>query len=113
MTNQIGSATTYEGGILATSKDQGEEGVQASPQELEVMKLIASGSKDYVIARRLGISVVTVRRRVVSFRNRVGATTRSEAVARAATLGLLDEHSVTEASDDASRSSPDDDEADR
>lgn len=59
-------------------------------QELEVIRLIASGHKDFVIAKRLDVSVVTVRRRALAFRLRVGAKTRSEAVARAAALGWLD-----------------------
>lgn len=89
MTNVTGTATAYEDGILATPGVEDERGSTPSAQELEVMRLIATGAKDYVIARRLGVSIVTVRRRVVAFRNRVGATTRSEAVARAATLGML------------------------
>jgi DNA-binding NarL/FixJ family response regulator len=67
-----------------------EEEPKAPPiQELEVIRLIASGNKDYVIARRLECSVVTVRRRAQSFRRRVGASTRSEAIAIAAARGWL------------------------
>lgn len=58
-------------------------------RELEVIRLIASGLKDSTIARRLGVSVVTVRRRSREFRQRVGAATRSEAVAMAAARGWL------------------------
>jgi len=60
-----------------------------SKAELEVMRLIASGHKDFAIARRLGVSVVTVRRRARSFRHRVGASNRPEAIAVAAARGWL------------------------
>lgn len=59
-------------------------------EELEVINLVASGLHDYAIARRLGISIVTVRRRVASLRNRLGATTRAEAIAKAAVRGWLE-----------------------
>lgn len=78
-----------EDGHLRMSSGR-EEAVRPPEQELEVIRLIASGHKDYVIAKRLGVSIVTVRRRVFTFRARVGARTRSEAVARAAALGWLD-----------------------
>ncbi|MGH2753167.1 MAG: LuxR C-terminal-related transcriptional regulator [Actinomycetota bacterium] len=69
----------------------GDERAVPPDQELEVIRLIASGLKDYVIARRLEVSVVTVRRRAQSFRRRVGASTRSESIAIAAARGWLQE----------------------
>lgn len=63
---------------------------EPSDAEIEVIRLIAAGLKDHVIARRLGVSVVTVRRRALHFRRVVGATNRSEAIAIAARRGLLD-----------------------
>lgn len=44
---------------------------------------------DQAIARRLGVSVVTVRRSATSFRGKVGARTRPEAVAIAAAQGWI------------------------
>ena len=58
-------------------------------EEIEVMRLIAEGLKDHAIARRLGVSVVTVRRRAQRFRTRIGASNRIQAVALAASRGLL------------------------
>lgn len=76
-------------GLLSMPTSQHE--AEPPPEhELEVIRMVASGYKDFVIARRLGVSIVTVRRRAFSFRARVGAKTRSEAIARAAALGWLD-----------------------
>lgn len=50
---------------------------------------MAQGVKDSTIARRLGISIVTVRRRAYRFRKRVGAETRTQAVAIAMRDGIL------------------------
>lgn len=52
-------------------------------KELEVMRLIAEGLKDDAVARRLGVSEVTVRRRIRRFRARVGATSRVQAAVEA------------------------------
>lgn len=57
--------------------------------EIEVMRLIASGLKDDAVARRLGISVITVRRRVQQFRDRVGARSRVEAAVIGVRRGWL------------------------
>ena len=69
------------------------DGVQE--QEMAVMRLVAEGIKDAVIARRLGVSVVTVRRRARRFAQRLGATNRTHAVALATSLGLLQPGHVT------------------
>lgn len=63
--------------------------VSPSDDEVEVMRFIAAGLKDRAIARRLGVSIVTVRRRASRFRERVGARNRSEAVAIAAAHGWI------------------------
>ncbi len=68
--------------------------------ELEVIDLIANGFTDHAIARRLSVSVVTVRRRATSFRTKVGARNRAEAVAIAAGRGWLEHPSVRAARDD-------------
>lgn len=58
-------------------------------QDMVVMRLVAEGIKDAVIARRLGVSVVTVRRRARRFSMRLGAKNRTHAVALATALGWL------------------------
>lgn len=45
-------------------------------EEIDVMQAVLDGQKDQTIARRLGISVITVRRRVSRFLNQVGAKNR-------------------------------------
>jgi DNA-binding NarL/FixJ family response regulator len=52
-----------------------------SPEELEVMRLVAKGHKDAAIARRLGVAAVTVHRRAQRFARRVGARSRPHAIA--------------------------------
>ncbi len=63
--------------------------IEITKDELQVVELIANGLTDQAIARRLGVSVVTVRRRAASFRVKVGARTRPEAVAIAAAQGWI------------------------
>jgi DNA-binding CsgD family transcriptional regulator len=69
-----------------------------------IMRLMALGHKDAVIARRLGMSTRTCRRYISSIAEELGATSRFQAGARAAELGLLPE---PDASDDVSRSHED------
>jgi DNA-binding NarL/FixJ family response regulator len=59
-------------------------------EELEVMRLVATGLKDHAIAQHLSVSIVTVRRRAQQFRERVGANTRAEAIAIAAARGWVE-----------------------
>jgi DNA-binding NarL/FixJ family response regulator len=63
---------------------------EPSEQELEVIRLVAQGHKDAVIARRLGVAPVTVHRRVQRFCRRVGARSRPHAIAIAIARGWLD-----------------------
>jgi DNA-binding CsgD family transcriptional regulator len=77
-------------------------------EELEVMRLCASGLKDVVIARRLGVSVVTVRRRANGFRRRLGAQNRPQAVAIATRLGWITEAPPLSTDDSSMRAKSDD-----
>lgn len=58
-------------------------------EEVVVVELVAEGLVDRAIARRLGVSVVTVRRRAKRFQSRLGARNRINAVAIAASRGFL------------------------
>lgn len=58
-------------------------------EEIEVMHLVVAGLSDHTIARRLGISIRTVRRRARSFCKRMDAATRIEAAAIAIRRGWL------------------------
>lgn len=55
------------------------------PEEIETMQSVLNGLKDQTIARRYGVSVITVRRRVGRFLERVGAKNRIQG----AVVGVL------------------------
>jgi len=59
-----------------------------------VVRLLAQGLKDEVIARRLGMSVRTCRRLIATLMQELGAVSRFEAGVRAAQLGLLDKGTI-------------------
>jgi LuxR family maltose regulon positive regulatory protein len=58
-------------------------------RELEVLHFVANGLSDGQIAERLVVSEHTVHRHVANARNKLGVSSRSAAVARAAQNGLL------------------------
>jgi pimeloyl-ACP methyl ester carboxylesterase/DNA-binding CsgD family transcriptional regulator len=60
-----------------------------SEREREVLALVASGLTDPEIAEQLVLSSHTVHRHVANVRRKLGATSRSAAVAEAVRLGLL------------------------
>lgn len=60
-----------------------------TPRELEVLALLADGASNKAIARRLGISVNTVKFHVGSLIDKLDATGRTDAVAHAARLGAI------------------------
>ncbi|MBH5334772.1 helix-turn-helix transcriptional regulator [Streptomyces pactum] len=61
-----------------------------SPQEREVLTMLAVGAKDEAIARRLGCSERTLRRLLTQITEKLGAQSRFSAGVRAARLGLVD-----------------------
>jgi LuxR family maltose regulon positive regulatory protein len=61
-----------------------------SARELEVLALVAAGHANREIAERLYITVDTVKRHVSHIFAKLGAASRTQAVARARDLGLLD-----------------------
>jgi DNA-binding NarL/FixJ family response regulator len=58
-------------------------------RELEVLTAMADGASNKAIARRLGISFHTVKFHVAAVLTKLDADTRTEAVAKAAHLGLV------------------------
>jgi DNA-binding NarL/FixJ family response regulator len=60
-------------------------------RELEVLRLIAAGASNPEIAQELIIAVNTVKKHVTSIFGKLAATSRTQAVARARALGLIDE----------------------
>jgi DNA-binding NarL/FixJ family response regulator len=60
-----------------------------TPRELEVLAAMADGASNKVIARRLGISFHTAKFHVAAILAKLDADSRTEAVAKAAHLGLV------------------------
>jgi len=83
--------------LLAADLDEPETAIKAgegeSPEltarELEVLTAMADGASNKVIGRRLGISYHTVKFHVAAILAKLDAESRTEAVARAAHLGLV------------------------
>jgi ATP/maltotriose-dependent transcriptional regulator MalT len=64
-------------------------GVELSPREIDILRLVAAGSNDEDIAQRLFLSPHTVHRHVANIRTKLGVPSRAAAVAHANSLGLL------------------------
>lgn len=63
---------------------------QLSNREVEVLRLIAAGKPNRDIADELFIAVNTVKRHITHILQKLGATNRTEATARARDLGLIE-----------------------
>jgi DNA-binding CsgD family transcriptional regulator len=71
------------------SKEVPPDELGLTPREQEVLTLLAEGASNKLIARRLGISVHTAKFHVGSLLNKFDAIGRTDAVAHAARLGVL------------------------
>lgn len=60
-----------------------------SPRELEVLQLLAAGQANKEIARALGVSPNTVKTHLARLFEKLGAGSRTEAIARGRALGIL------------------------
>lgn len=60
-----------------------------TPREIEVLNLLAEGASNKTIARRLGISIHTAKFHVGSLLDKLDASGRTDAVAHAARLGVI------------------------
>ena len=63
--------------------------IDLTPRERDVLLLMAEGASNKTIARRLGISVHTAKFHVGSLLDKLDATGRTDAVAHAARLGVI------------------------
>jgi len=80
--------------VAAGSTDESNEGEnpehpQLTKREHEVLTAMADGASNKAIARRLHISLSTVKFHVAAVLTKLDADTRTEAVAKAAHLGLI------------------------
>jgi DNA-binding CsgD family transcriptional regulator len=73
--------------VKASAAADGE--VPLTPRELEVLALLAEGASNKTIALRLGISVHTAKFHVGSLLDKLDAAGRTDAVAHAARLGVI------------------------
>ena len=64
--------------------------IALTQRELDVLALMAEGASNKMIARRLGISVHTVKFHVGSLLDKLDATGRTDAVAPAARRGVIE-----------------------
>jgi DNA-binding NarL/FixJ family response regulator len=78
-----------ENTALISVRDDGASRVSLTPREHEVLAAMADGASNKVIARRLGISLHTAKFHVAAILAKLDADSRTEAVARAAHLGLV------------------------
>jgi len=69
--------------------DLDDAGARLTPRELEVLAAMADGASNKAIARRLGISFHTAKFHVAAILAKLDADSRTEAVTRAAQLGLV------------------------
>ena len=62
---------------------------QLTSRELEVLRMLAAGRSNQAIAAELVVAFDTVKKHVSRLLDKLGATNRTEAVARARELGLI------------------------
>jgi DNA-binding CsgD family transcriptional regulator len=75
--------------VAARPAPLADQDVPLTPRETEVLRHLAEGASNKTIARRLGISVHTVKFHVASLLDKLDATGRTDAVAHAARLGVI------------------------
>jgi DNA-binding NarL/FixJ family response regulator len=71
------------------NKPSSERDHMLTARELDVLRLLAEGASNKLIARRLGISFHTAKFHVASIAAKLDATGRTDAVAQAVRLGLI------------------------
>lgn len=73
----------------AAEKAPQQDAAALTPREIEVLTLLAEGATNKSIARRLGISVHTVKFHVASLLDKFEAIGRTDAVTQAVRLGVI------------------------
>jgi DNA-binding NarL/FixJ family response regulator len=82
-------ASLLDGAADAPPDLNGADGAKLTPRELEVLAAMADGASNKAIARRLDISFHTAKFHVAAILAKLDADSRTEAVTRAAQLGLV------------------------
>ena len=72
-----------------TAEKPAEQDAALTPREIEVLTLLAEGASNKSIARRLGISIHTVKFHVASLLDKFEAIGRTDAVTQAVRLGVI------------------------
>ena len=75
--------------VLVAARGPQDPDLALTPREFDVLALIAEGASNKAIARRLGISVHTVKFHIASLFDKLDAEGRTEAVAQAARIGAI------------------------
>lgn len=76
--------------IVARDPRRMPDDIALTQRELDVLALMAEGASNKMIARRLNISVHTVKFHVGSLLDKLDATGRTDAVAHAARRGVIE-----------------------
>lgn len=85
------SAVLMESGTLSTwiAGESAGESAPLTPRETEVLRLLADGASNKIVAHKLGISDHTVKFHVTSILSKLNAGTRTEAVTMGVRKGLV------------------------
>jgi DNA-binding CsgD family transcriptional regulator len=75
--------------LVAGAERAMDRDVALTPREFDVLALLAEGASNKAIARKLAISVHTVKFHIASLFDKLDAEGRTEAVAQAARLGAI------------------------
>ncbi|KAF1076716.1 LuxR C-terminal-related transcriptional regulator [Halodesulfovibrio sp. MK-HDV] len=81
------SSTAHERLYVLTSKNT--HAISLTPRQQECLTWLAGGLTSHEVADKIGISHHTVKMHIDSAKERLGATTRIQAVAKALTAGLI------------------------
>lgn len=88
---ESGTFSGWIAGEPASESDPGPKPHSAAltPREIEVLRLLADGASNKLIAHKLGISDHTVKFHVTSILSKLNAGTRTEAVTMGVRMGLV------------------------
>jgi DNA-binding NarL/FixJ family response regulator len=78
-----------QAGHQRTGGEDDLAGTDLTARELQVLQLLAEGASNKAIARRLGITPHTAKFHVAAIAGKLGASGRTDAVAKAMRLGLV------------------------